>query len=124
MFGFKKRPENDIWQYYVNTVIKGKDDKCLHEANVGIFIVKTCKKYSEFTPMHNGRRYKEPSFGGGKPSICRALTVKQACKFCKKHKLILQVDPDDSYEIFEYFAKHLPRECWEYNSLSKYARFN
>ena len=123
MFGFKKRPENDIWQYYVNTVIKGKDDKCLRESNVGIFIVKTSKKYSEFTPMHNGRRYKEPSFGGGKPSICRALTVKQACKFCKKHKLILQVDPDDK-EIFEYVTKHLPREYWMYNSVTKYARFN
>ncbi len=124
MFGFKKRPENDIWQYYVNTVIKDEDDKYLREANVGIFVVKTCKEYLESTPMYNGRRYKEPSFGGGKPLICKALTVKQACKFCKKHKLILEVDPDDSIEIFEYVTKHLPRERWKYNSVTKYARFN
>ena len=41
MFGFKKRPENDIWQYYVNAVIKDEDDKYLREANVGFFVIKT-----------------------------------------------------------------------------------
>ena len=51
-----------------------------------------------------------------------SLTVKQACKFCKKHKLVLQVDPDD--EVFQYVKDHLPRELWKYDIHTKYAKFN
>ena len=41
MFGFKKRPENDIWQYFVDAVIKNEDDIYLREANVVFFVMKT-----------------------------------------------------------------------------------
>jgi len=123
MFGFKKRPENDIWQYFVDAVISGTESD-IYNSNVIFFIIKTNKNFLESTPTHNGKRFKNPSFGGGKPTIYKDLTVKQACKFCKKHKLVLEVDPDESFEIFEYVTKHLPRERWMYNSFSKYARFN
>ena len=53
---------------------------------------------------------------------CMSLTVKQACKLCKKHKLVLQVDPDD--EVFQYVKDLLPRELWKYDIHTKYAKMN
>lgn len=120
MFGFKKKPENDIWQYHVDTVVSGSE-KDIRESNA---IYSVIKVFDDF-PISHPVFFKggDEALGGGKSSEMRPLTVKQACKFAKKHKLVLEVDPDDK-EIFQYVKEHLPRELWKYNTCTKYAKFN
>ncbi len=121
MFGFKKKPENDIWQYHVKTIMSDSE-KNIHESNAIYYVTKVFDDFPISHPVFHKGGVEAPG-GGKKSSALRSLTVKQACKFAKKHKLVLEVDPDDK-EIFQYVKEHLPRELWEYDTCTKYARFN
>lgn len=119
MFGFKKRPENDIWQYHVVTMVTGSE-KTIHEVNMYSSVTKVFDDFPISFPYKGNT--KGEALGGGKRNKFISLTVKQACKFFKKHKLILQVNSD--FEVFQYIKDHLPRELWEYDIHTKYAKFN
>ena len=108
MFGFKKRPENDINQYHV-LIPRNK-----HGDFTMVFIVKT----TDFNRMIAENK-DDPKFKSG--------SIKEAIKYVKyrKGRTILQVFPEElEGTVFQYVQKHCPRSLWEYDLTSKYSIFN
>ncbi|MCR4943920.1 MAG: hypothetical protein K5986_05605 [Clostridium sp.] len=100
MFGFKKKPENDINQYYV--CIVSRNPKCIVVSNTN---------HKNFIPLS---LIKE-SIADGDKSI-HALTAKQAVKYCEKHdcEILLQPSALDE-DIIRYFEEKVPRYLWRWD---------
>lgn len=107
MFGFKKRPENDINQYFVRVPRDKKTRKgCLE-------VIKTTD-YNRDIALNT-----EDPFS-------KCISIKSAIKYAKKHRSILYVSPEGMTEnnIFQYIKNHVPRELWRFSAMSDCYRFN
>ncbi len=107
MFGFKKRPENDINQYFA---MIPRDKNWVKNS---IEIIKVTD-YNRDIALN-----KEDPFS-------KNVSIKRAIKYAKKHRAILSISPEGMTEnnVFQYIKDHVPRELWKYSALSSYYKFN
>lgn len=106
MFGFKKRPENDISQYFA---MIPRDMDWIKNS---IEIINVTERNLDIALN------KEDPFS-------KNVSLKSAIKYAKKHGTVLSLSPEGmAPEVFQYIEDNLPRNLWKYSALSKYYKFN
>lgn len=95
MFGFKKKPENDINQYFV-----------LLARNSGNYAALSVLRTEDwFHPVNDEMMY--------------PITVKKAVKFAKKNGNQIWVHPREcGQDIIQYFEENVPHELWVWSPLA------